>query len=78
MAPMLLRFWRLVMQKHAKKSRKEAKANYDKVCESLAELHDNFNAAFESSAETENWTADNWIVVTTDKSIWRMIMIEFH
>ena len=41
-------------KKRAKKDLKEADANYKKAKADLEELHTNFNAAFESSAETGN------------------------
>ena len=65
-------------KKRAKTDLKEADAIYQKAKANLEELRDNFNAAFESSAEKENWTADKWIAVTTGKSIWSLSMIVFH
>ena len=41
-------------KKRAKKDLKEADAIYQKAKANLEELRDNFNAAFESSAEKEN------------------------
>ena len=64
--------------KHAKKDLKEANANYEKAKADFKDLQANFNAAFESSEDSKNWTADNWIAVIIDKSIWDMIMIDFH
>lgn len=40
-------------KKVAKKALKEAKANYQKACTDLEDMRDNFNAAFESSAEKD-------------------------
>ena len=64
-------------KQRAKTALKEAKATYDQACSGLEEMRDNFNAAFESSAEKDNWTADKWIAANTSKSIWSIIMIEF-
>ena len=61
-------------KKRAKKDKKEADANYEKAKADLEDLRANLNAAFESSAEKDNWTADKWIADTTTKSIWSMIM----
>jgi len=43
-------------KKQAKMALKEAKATYDQAKAGLEDLRTNFNAAFESSAEKENWT----------------------
>ena len=40
-------------KREAKMALKEAKATYDKAKAGLEDLRDNFNAAFESSAENE-------------------------
>jgi len=40
-------------KKRAKMALNEAKANYDQAKTSLDDLRDNFNAAFESSADKE-------------------------
>ena len=61
--------------KRAKKEKKEADANFEKAKAGLKDLQANFLAAFEDSEDSKNWTADNWIAVTIDKSIWDMIMI---
>ena len=47
-------------KKRAKTDLREANAIYQKAKADLEALRDNFNAAFESSAEKENWT-DLWI-----------------
>ena len=41
-------------KKRAKKEKKEADVNYAKAKADLEDLRANFNAAFESSVETEN------------------------
>ena len=64
-------------KKRAKKDLKEADANYEKAKADLKDLQANFNAAFESSAEKDNWTAGKWIADNTAKSIWSMITSEF-
>ena len=40
-------------KKLAKKALKEAQVNYEKACTDLEDVHNNFNAAFESSAEKD-------------------------
>ena len=52
--------------KRAKKDLKEADANYEKAKADFKDLQANFLAAFDSSEEPKNWTADNWIAVTID------------
>ena len=48
-------------KKSAKKLLKEAQANYEKACADLTEMRDNFNAAFESSAEKGEWNLNETI-----------------
>ena len=64
--------------KRAKKEKKEADANFEKAKAGLNDLQANFLAAFEDSEDSKNWAADKWIAETTTKSIWSMIMIDFH
>lgn len=42
-------------KKVAKKALKEAQANYTKACTNLEDVRTCFNAAFESSAEKDEW-----------------------
>ena len=49
------------MKKSAKKSLKEAQANYKKTCDDLAVMRDNFNAVFDSSAEINKWNGNRTI-----------------
>ena len=78
MAPIYWRSWRLVTSRNVpKRIFKEADANYEKAKAELKDLQANFNAAFESSAEKDNWTAGKWIADNTAKSIWSIITSEF-